>query len=240
MMEQQCISRQNKYISYDSANSLKNLVERGIYRHSGYSLTQSTSGISIYSGNEIGIIFNPSDIDLCLIGPHKKHTVIPVETSLARSARRADRIFLLSLQSNFMMRFLTNKDEIYYAGAGMILDENFTPLIIIGVNVNAFVNTVKINPDIFTRDGTVENFIIKKLIPLFVFGLRNFDIFGDKKLYVRSGCINFNIDLCYNINEYIISTKTPNHLDIERVNSFLSERSDDFINYIKDAINGNE
>ena len=122
----------------------------------------------------------------------------------------------------------------------MILDENFIPLIIIGVNVNTSVNTVKINPDVFMRNGTVENFIIKKLIPFFIFGLNTGDRFGDKTIYLRRGRIDFHVDLCYNINEYITSTKTPNHYDMERVNSFLSEVSDDFVNYVKDVMNGNE
>ena len=138
------------------------------------------------------------------------------------------------------MKFVTNKNEIYYFGVGMIFDENFILLIIIGINVNTYVNTVKINPDVFMRNGTVENFIIKKLIPFFIFGLNTGDRFGDKTIYLRRDRIDFHVDLCYNINEYIISTKTPNHYDIERVNSFLSENSDDFINYVKDVMNGNE
>ena len=235
MMEQQCSSRQNKYISYYSAISLKNLITQGINRQS----SPSASQISIYLGNEIGVIFNTSDIDL-YFNHHKKHSVIPVETNLQRSSRRADRIFTYCVQSSFLMKFVTNKNEIYYSGAGMILDENFIPLIIIGVNINTFANTVKINPDIFMRSGTVENFIVKKLIPFFIFGLNTGDMFGGKAIYVRNNSIDFHIDLCYNINEYITSTKTPNHYDIERVNSFLSEMSDDFINYVKDVMNGNE
>ena len=240
MMEQQCSSRQNKYISYSSAISLNYLIERGINRHTGFGMSSSVSQISIYSGNEIGIIFNTSDIDLCFKGSHKRHSVIPVETNLQRGSRRADRIFTFCIQSSFLMKFVTNKNEIYYSGAGVILDENFIPLIIIGVNVNTYVNTVKINPDVFMRNGTVENFIIKKLIPFFIFGLNTGDRFGDKTIYLRRGRIDFHVDLCYNINEYITSTKTPNHYDIERVNSFLSENSDDFINYVKDVMNGNE
>lgn len=239
-MEQQCSSRQNKYISYSSAISLNYLIERGINRHTGFGMSSSVSQISIYSGNEIGIIFNTSDIDLCFKGSHKRHSVIPVETNLQRSSRRADRIFTFCIQSSFLMKFVTNKNEIYYSGAGMILDENFIPLIIIGVNVNTSVNTVKINPDVFMRNGTVENFIIKKLITFFIFGLNTGDRFGDKTIYLRRGRIDFHVDLCYNINEYITSTKTPNHYDMERVNSFLSEVSDDFVNYVKDVMNGNE
>ena len=74
----------------------------------------------------------------------------------------------------------------------------------------------------------------------FIFGLNTGDRFGDKTIYLRRGRIDFHVDLCYNINEYITSTKTPNHYDMERVNSFLSEVSDDFVNYVKDVINGNE
>ena len=189
MMEQQCSSRQNKYISYSSAISLNHLIERGVNRHTGFGMSSSVSQISIYSGNEIGIIFNTSDIDLCFKGSHKRHSVIPVETNLQRGSRRADRIFTFCIQSSFLMKFVTNKNEIYYSGAGMILDENFIPLIIIGVNVNTSVNTVKINPDVFMRNGTVENFIIKKLISFFIFGLNTSETLGDKIINIQSAHI---------------------------------------------------
>lgn len=84
--------------------------------------------------------------------------------------RRADMIIMDCFQSRCVSR-IDGLNGMYYAGAGMILDSNMNPLMIIFKNM--YGSTKKFLFVISTRifmnvDGLVEKYIIKNLIPFII------------------------------------------------------------------------
>lgn len=64
------------------------------------------------------------------------------------------------------------KDNIYYIKPGLILDINYTPLLITMINMKVSggycTKSIMIHPKVFTQDGPVEKGIINTIIPVVI------------------------------------------------------------------------
>lgn len=249
MMEQQCSSRQNNYISYKLAVQLSSLSSDLLYENTYHyygDAVKRQNNTSLYNGNEIGAIFNRCNKDKfdLRIRPVKKdstHIIIPIDNMRALKARRPDIIFLSLTNSSHFAKYVTSKNDIYYSGYGIILNENRKPLIIFGKKQDSPKMTIKISPSVFTSDRMVEKFIAKNIVPTASMGFMSGDMFKCARLR-GVGRILFDIEISSDIDSYIISRNTPeSHLEIDAANEFIQSHNDAFIDYFKHEIfNGNE
>ena len=105
--------------------------------------------------------------------------VIPLTILSEQSRRTADSILKWFFGTGRRYReylglkkAITNKGDVYYGAKGIVLDKDFTPLIVgikefdrDGFSFNRAI--LKVHPKVFTSGGIIEKAIIKKLIPFY-------------------------------------------------------------------------
>lgn len=109
--------------------------------------------------------------------------VIPLTVLTEQNRRTADTILKWFFGNGRRYReylglkkAVTSKGDVYYGTKGIILDKDFTPLIV-GIKeydrdglfgATSFNRAIlKVHPKVFTSDGIIEKAIIKKLIPFY-------------------------------------------------------------------------
>lgn len=102
--------------------------------------------------------------------------VYPLYVGRAESHRTTDSVLkalLLSSRSGRLMKVTTSKDEVFYGGHGIILEEDGTPILLAQlaykqVSTNVFCpyeGQLYISPKVFSMDSLVHKGIISKIIP---------------------------------------------------------------------------
>lgn len=116
-------------------------------------------------------------------------TVLPLYTNSDRQGRRTfdsimKEFFCRVTYNQRLVKIITSKNEIYYGGYGLILDEGYNPLLMCGLKARKVIiendegvkvpsmqyykGICHISPTVFTEpDKLVNKGIIKKLIPLY-------------------------------------------------------------------------
>lgn len=146
--------------------------------------------------------------------------------------------------SERLQKVITNKGEVYYGGKGIILDENFTPLLLCTLTAKKSTATEElgslmyyyrpvchINPKVFLEpDRLINKGIIKKLIPIYTensisiprtYGLFRANNIGNRKVKV----VIDNFD-----KFFTVPTKpTPSTCSNDILNECLVENIEDII-----------
>ncbi len=179
--------------------------------------------------------------------------VIPMYVNSATQHRRtADSIikeFFTRVDINTkLLKVVTNKGEVYYGGKGLILDKDFTPLLLISLlgrkvidsrmstNIHYYKAVIHIHPKVFTEEqGLITKSIIKKVIPLYlsfpIFAVGVSHRFNVSEL-TGSG-EGFMPEIVINDMSNLISspiTPSPDSCSNEALNELLEENIEEVIN----------
>lgn len=118
--------------------------------------------------------------------PQTSKIIIPLYVNSEIQHRRtADSIIKYFFNSvsfeKRLVKVVTNKDEVYYGGPGLILDKNFNPILLctvraekeVGIDNKTYYSytkvVIKVSPSVFTcNTGLLEKNILKKVIPLYI------------------------------------------------------------------------
>lgn len=111
---------------------------------------------------------------------------------------------------------MTYTGEKYYGGAGYILDSEFAPLTIFGIECIKESNwriqnpVCVINPVVFQREDMVSKYIVKKLIPY----MSDFKLNPISDFYGIDG--NMKLMITPEIDKFIISPSQPTGISMDR------------------------
>lgn len=169
-----------------------------------------------------------------LINDSTSDIVIPLGTPLTRTIKTVDSIInnlFNSSYTSYSISFLhidTTKGPKYYGSKGLILTEDFKPLIICGHQAyrhnNMFIYEAPvciISPRVFTNEDIISKAIVKKIIPYYSTAeiLGNLDIVGQ-----RCNNSRVNIIITPDIDSFIRVPCSPIHGDAtEEIYSLLEE-----------------
>lgn len=149
--------------------------------------------------------------------------------------------------NNRLQKVITNKGEVYYGNRGIILNENFNPLILCSVMskkvekdgtiyMNYYKPIIRISPEVFLNDtGLIHKSILKKIIPFYL--THNIGSIPFYDSIFRSS-IPENTKpqiLIEDISRFIevSATPNPNTCSNKTLNKLLLDNIDDVLNQIK-------
>lgn len=164
------------------------------------------------------------------IGSHSVgDLVVPLTVLSTQTRRTVDSIlkyFFETIGRSYfhilgLKKAVTNKGEIYYGAPGLILNNDFEPLVIgmteydRGESSGIFNRHVlKINPNVFVSEGLLEKAIIKKLIPFYT---RN---------SINDRTVRVEVD---DINRYIVKPVPPKYGVQETFKSMMHLYKDEIL-----------
>lgn len=178
-----------------------------------------------------------------------KEIIVPLYcNTMVQNKRTADSIIKeFFTRTNFgsrLQKVVTNKGEIYYGGKGIILDKDFTPLLIatligekeiVDGNTVFIYNrgTIHVNPKVFLdTSGLISKSILKKVIPLYV----------SKTIRINTNSgFRSNLPISYtpqilidDVSGWIKKVKlpTPSNCSNDILNQLLIDNIDDVLNQI--------
>lgn len=139
-----------------------------------------------------------------IIGHAEGSVIVPLPKALHKGICKSPRTIINKLFyrhyngfNESLLRVDTEKGYGYYGGRGIILTENYEPLMICGFEVRIgvgdsvygynYVDAIcHISPEVFTNTDMMSKFIVKHLIPFYGTCYTEAQVDG-KNLYVRSG-----------------------------------------------------
>lgn len=215
--------------------------------YDNYRIVNATRDNSLFIRNSLNKLEIPFPFRYFYFGNTDNNIVIrplPVLADYNLSGKTIERSFLQVLKDPYIP--LVKKDinnNIYYFGTGMILDEHFSPLVLITYTFKdetmdeiTHLN-IRVNPIVLDRQNVVKSFIFNKFIPSLHYLKRerelrgiNFNTFSPSE---QDTIVELRVIIDKEINDFFC---TPNIDDSENINEILNEELCNSIDNIIDNI----
>lgn len=151
------------------------------------------------------------------------------------------KLFSCSYNSRICKAF-TSSNEIYYGGKGLILDKDFTPLLMCSikyVNDNSrlryYQPILHVSPKVFVNDTSmIEKSIVRKVIPFYLTHDISF-VLNNYNRYINSEIVNPKVQLVVEDIKGIEtpSIPTPRTFSNEDANNFLQNHMEELLSIME-------